>query len=253
MSKEGQPRPFSDTQKAYLNAAQKIVGDILAHPHNTLSQKLKYEEAKIGECEPIMVRVKGRKMPISLPIDYSFRKYKRRNNHNVAQLYLFGDQTPEEIEELTGAFSAVLSTQSATRAILERAPQDELEYASLNFVKPSSEESIRAADERLVRRILEKIQETVSQTTYAFLGPTPEIMPTARNRSEYAPISTLLGKSYVGLTRVATWPEIIGNEPPITVVPRDGKFFVKSSDSELLHAFIDKRMREMRIHFPDRL
>lgn len=95
---DGNKARFPVTRSMYLEGATKLVEAALSYPNSKLAQKLQEEADSIGNNnvltpnEPIYIPIGKHLLPIALPIDYKPEKRSRENRHNVAQMYLFGEE-----------------------------------------------------------------------------------------------------------------------------------------------------------------
>lgn len=121
MTKEGQPRPFLDTQKVYRQA----VGDLIS------------SEGLIEENDTVYIPVGSQsKIPVALSIDGQKRIPRSLRTHNMAQFYLFGEENQQKIGDCFGISQAGVSkaVKRATSEVFEAAPQV-FGFTSLNFRK----------------------------------------------------------------------------------------------------------------------
>lgn len=160
MSAERQgSRPFEDTKKAYGSAYETLVDRLLAEPDSPLSRKIAAEESRLsdhlrkmkdgrgtgsdaeGDSDVIAFNLGRHCVPVALPVNYRGRKGAPENRHNLAQRYLFGDQSLEEVGGSYGLTRERVRQQvkAATRAVLGAAPQADLQFETLNFRKPPSD------------------------------------------------------------------------------------------------------------------
>lgn len=145
MSKEGQPRPFSDTQRAYRQAVEDLAWG------QSKSDRFLYLPDSTSIHIAIATKASYRSIPISVPVDGQKSLPKNLKTHNMAQIYLFGE---EDLQGTANYFG--LERQNSHRAkriaveeVLEAAPQKGYEFSSLNFRKPSSDTT---RDQAAIRR-----------------------------------------------------------------------------------------------------
>lgn len=147
MSKEGQPRPFKDTQEAYRQAVESL---IVQHSSIFHDDERIWEESQAGVIVEVpnatsIRRLNGRhklEVPLSVPIDRKQLPMSLRN-HNMTQVYLFGDETQGSVSEvfdidITGERVRQI-VKASIQNVLEVSPQEGLDFDSLNFRKPLSD------------------------------------------------------------------------------------------------------------------
>jgi len=154
-------RPFEDTKKAYRSAYETLVGDSLATLASPLLRKVAAEESRLlvhsrkmkdgeeteshaqGESDVIAFNLGRESVPVALPVGYRGRKGAPENRHNMAQTYLFADESLEEVGGLYKMTREGVRQQvkAAARQMLRAAPQDGLPIETLNFTKPKSDHS----------------------------------------------------------------------------------------------------------------
>lgn len=146
---EKQPKlPFSETQRVYREGVENLIRPMLDDPESELSRRLEAGDPAFVDAGNDGGNGRIRRLiPIALPIDYQTQKLRPENAHNMAQVFLNGDDKLDETLPKVGDYFSVSKqavNQNSQKAVFDVFPlvkNNNITFESLNFAKPLSDAS----------------------------------------------------------------------------------------------------------------
>lgn len=143
--KEVEKRPFEDTKKAYQLGVEVLIA---RHPSIAMGDLLTLQESQSGVVADVPDatsisrphRKIGRRTP-GIPLSVPMHKEdlpKSLKTHNMAQVYLFGEEVLEDVGNMFDVTSedVRLSTKRGVKKAIELVQHAGYDFDSLNFRKP---------------------------------------------------------------------------------------------------------------------